>query len=506
MSLTLEMVQQDYGADSPTHRDAFTFWDRCTCGFAFIAKYGKPESKLIHSYTWNPTVADKSESDLRITKEYTSFLNMFPRWHRDVQAADVLADGRIRFALERDSPGQRRVIAFQQRFRPSIGMQDAATHHRMQLNPAQEQKFADLYRAARAKGSAKKFKYEPPPDLIEDVMPHWINRVNESFRYPESTELGEYSLGDFKSFYAAFLTLCSIHERLCYPFLEKGHTIPESSMVLVKQRTGWIRKLAAISGLPANVCETMVSHLTLDTNSRNIAGMTVYPFVPLDRNSSELAVAPQFPLAARADENVLRALSYRVPNEFSKVTTQKEGILRARLKDVNTRFKLPEPIRLPDGSTDLDLIIEDSGSNTLVLSELKWIRKPVKALEHIQRDEEVEKGIRQIKTIRNYVRSHPDFLMQSGRLARKTSSYSNIHYLLIVADHWFWTDPEDGFAIIDYQTFLTEFAKSSNLQETVADLISYQWLPNEGQDFYVGLDASSANGAVIEIPTFYHVK
>src|ERR1035438_6106988 len=122
-------------------------------------------------------------------------------WHLDMQGADILPDGRVRFAFERDSPGQRRVIAFQQTFRPQIRMQDAITHHRMQLNSRQERQFAELREIAQSRGSTKKLRYEPPAELIRDIRFHCIQRVDESFRYPDSLELDEYSLGEFKSFY-----------------------------------------------------------------------------------------------------------------------------------------------------------------------------------------------------------------------------------------------------------------------------------------------------------------
>ena len=38
---------------------------------------------------------------------------------------------------------------------------------------------------------------------------------------------------------------------------------------------------------------------------------------------------------------------------------------------MNTRFNLPDPINLPDRTTDIDLIVEDSASSTLVLKRFQ---------------------------------------------------------------------------------------------------------------------------------------
>jgi len=180
--------------------------------------------------------------------------------------------------------------------------------------------------------------------------------------------------------------------------------------------------------------------------------------------------------------------------------------MRTKLKAANERFNIPDPIRLPDGSTDLDLIVEDPRSSTLVLGELKWIRKPLKPRERAERNSDVEKGLRQIQTVRSFARAHPDFLLRGQRLTCGINSFANVYYLLIVADHWFWIDPDDGFAILDFQVFLTRFAESSNLHDTVEALLTYDWLPVEGVNFRVGFEPSSVNGAVIESPTFRHIR
>jgi hypothetical protein len=429
-------------------------------------------------------------------------------WHYDMKAADILPDGRVRFAFERDSPRQRQVIALQQTVRPAIDMQDApdAKIHLLTLSPAQERILWDFHDSVKSRGLGKNFEYEPSSELIEIVRPHFEFRVQHKFRHPDNLLLGGYTSGDFRIFYTGLLILCGIHERLCYPFIERGYPIPESSLVMVKQRRIWVNRIARISGLSEAICAKIVDHLTMDPSPLKTSGMAVHPFVPLDKAGLELAVAPQFVLAANPDDNILRALSYRDQALFSAANTQKEQILRSKIKAANSRFNLPEPIRLPDKTTDIDLIIEDPESSTLILAELKWLRKPLKPKERAQRNADVGKGVRQVGLVRDYARAHPDFLKNSRRLTRDVSSYTNVHYLLIVADHWFWVEPGDGFAILDFQAFLTAFAQSTDLNGTITELLLYDWLPKEGVDFRVKYDASIVNGAIIESPSFHYLR
>ena len=138
----------------------------------------------------------------------------------------------------------------------------------------------------------------------------------------------------------------------------------------------------------------------------------------------------------------------------------------------------------------------------MVFAELKWIRKPYRTLERIDRDKEVEKGLSQLQLIRAYARQHPDFLLERGKLPQSLVSYANVHYLLVAWDHWYWFDPEDEIAIVNFDALLPALRNSANLREMVTGLLSYDWLPIEGQDFHVAYAASVVNGAVLESSTF----
>jgi len=75
-----------------------------------------------------------------------------------------------------------------------------------------------------------------------------------------------------------------------------------------------------------------------------------------------------------------------------------------------------------------------------------------------------------------------------------------------VTDHWIWVEPEDGFAILDFQTFLTKCSQRIDLNATVTDLLTYDWLPKEGVNFRVRFDASTVNASIIESPSFHYIK
>ena len=156
-----------------------------------------------------------------------------------------------------------------------------------------------------------------------------------------------------------------------------------------------------------NTCDKIIDDLTLRPENRSFTSLCITPFVPLDSRDDTLAVAPQFPLISAVDENALRNFSYTYPALFSGQNTQKEEVMRSLLRSANPGYKIDFSILLPDGSTEVNPLIEDEATSTVVLAELKWLRKPFKPLEVMEREKDLEKGITQLELIRAYDRAHP---------------------------------------------------------------------------------------------------
>jgi hypothetical protein len=501
MAHELEVFQQRYGANSPRHRIALINNDRYVCGFHFIAKYGKPESKLTN-FTYNGSLIKDAVFAHNISREYTNFLNLFPMWHKNHEHVDLVGDGRVRFYVPHDSPRQRQVIAYQQIFQPA---EKSRTKPGPKVDSQRRQQlFSALFQAARPAGLQRKFRYDPPSDLIEELRPDYVERLDENFRHPDTFQLNNYSLREFKEFYIAVLILCAIHEYICYPWEREGQAIPLSSLVMVRSRMQWIAKLSEIAKLPTEICGRILSDLTLDPESTSFTSLCIHPFVPLDRHGNDLAIAPQFPLASAADENILRSFSYTYPALFSAQNTHKEDAMRAQLRTASTRYRIEFSILLPDGSTEIDVVIEDVATSTVVMAETKWIRKPAKTLERLSREEDLLKGTHQLELIREYGRQHPSFLLDRGKLSKSLDAYENVHHFLLVRDYWHWIEPNDSVAVVDFDEFVRRYKTSLSLKELAGELLGYEWLPVEDRDFHVEYTTNSVNGVAVESALFKH--
>lgn len=91
MARELEVFQQRYGANSARHRIALINNDRYVCGFHFIAKYGKPESRLTN-FTYSGSLVTDAVFAHNISRQYTDFLNLFPMWHKNHEQVDFMGD------------------------------------------------------------------------------------------------------------------------------------------------------------------------------------------------------------------------------------------------------------------------------------------------------------------------------------------------------------------------------------------------------------------------------
>lgn len=489
-----------WGSESPHFQAALLNLSRiCPVLIRWIATRGKPESTLVKSYRWTEALSVDVNRAVDTGLHYSSFLNCLPMWHRDRLSAEFVSDGVVRFTVPSGSR-ERQVSAYHKGFRPREGPSRGIRGKRVEQSSSVKRLFEAVLHEARSTG-LHKFMYNESPELVAALMPEYQNRVNSILRRADSIDLGGYSMEEFKLFYIALLIVCAIHEHLCYLWGLRVNFFPHSSSVMVKRRASWVGILANIAGLPRQQCERMLDDLTLRTNRGT--DLHIQPFVPLDRGALTLALAANFPLNSRWDENILRTCSHIRPEVYSVASNEKEIEMRSALVAANTRYRIEGPAKLPAPLPDIDFIVEDIRSSTVVIAELKWIRKPVKPLERIDRDAEVLHGIDQLTEIRQYLSEHPKSLMHQGRLTKSLSEYEHLQYLLIARDHWVWVEPRQEVAIMDFDPFRRFLNESTDLWSAVTELLHYDWLPVEGRDFRVQFDRAIANGAAIESEVFY---
>jgi hypothetical protein len=80
------------------------------------------------------------------------------------------------------------------------------------------------------------------------------------------------------------------------------------------------------------------------------------------------------------------------------------------IREHTTQYLIEDGVPLPAPLPDIDLLAVDDSSSTIVVAELKWIRKTLRSQEFKDRDREVTKGIAQLKSIKGCLEAHPAHL------------------------------------------------------------------------------------------------
>jgi hypothetical protein len=224
----------------------------------------------------------------------------------------------------------------------------------------------------------------------------------------------------------------------------------------------------------------------------------------LDNSHSVLALIPHFILNSNPEENILRICSYLRPQKYDLLSNDKETTMRENILTGLSKWNAHHSINLPDGSTEIDLVVEDESSSTVLIAELKWYRKPSTYRERLRADEQFLDGVnRQLGTIKRFCRENPGFLRERNVLRRSLSEYDHVYFALIARDHWIWVEPDDHTVILNAEEFLDAASRKQNLHASLSDLIRYDWLPVEGKDFNVHFDRANVEGVQIETEVFY---
>jgi hypothetical protein len=414
-------------------------------------------------------------------------------------SVELLSPVHARFSVP-GSARQRQVSAYQKGYKPRVGA------HAITVTgpPPQTPELVALFQKVLDNASGKKqtsFSYGEPFDLWQNMLPAYLERVNAIVRRDIALDLGGNTLEDFNRFFGAFTVIAAAHEFLCFAWGRQHGTFPYDAAVMVKLKSDWVRVLARLSGLTPSIAAIILDDLVFDVEKS--IDLTLQPLVPLGKGSPWLAVAPPFPLSSRSDENILRNLSLSKNSVFSETSNSKEDELRNLVKAKCPQFSPQGPRTLPKALPDIDLILTDEVLSTLVICEAKWIRKTVKAVEHVARDEDVAKGFGQLEKIRDFLAANPLHLKQLKTLPRPYDQYQNVYFIVLARDHWLWRERGKQIAILEFEAFVRIVSSSTDLHVALDELLLYEWLPVQGSDFTVRSEQSHAGTVLIESEIFY---
>jgi hypothetical protein len=463
----------------------------------WVADLGAASPASKSSFLFDGALFASAERTLWTAVGYESFTTTFPLWHKGILGAEVVRPNVVRFSGEDHC--SRRVRAYLQGLRPQRD-REAPVEIGEALEPVVKEKIGNI--AKNASGDRFSFAYGDPTLLYRQLRDRYWELSQRLFRHEDSLVVGTYTLRDLRRFYSALLAVCAVHEHACFLRLQLQGTYPVNSGVMRLRHDRWVDLLTKVSGLEPDTVKDILGDLTF--GATKTLDLYVHPFVELSEKPRSLGVVPHFPLKSRPDENILRVCSLLRPALYDVITNAKENQMREELKSrAHPVFRVRGPRTLPGGLPDIDLIVEDVGTSTVLIAELKWLRKTIRSVEHVTQEGSFLRGLGQMKKIREFLEGNPQFLLDRKDLSRELRAYRKVHYLLVPRDYFVWVDPSGGIPVVDFEPLCRGLAKHSSLADAIDELLGFDWLPTEGTDFAINYETFTVSGVSVETEVIY---
>ena len=237
------------------------------------------------------------------------------------------------------------------------------------------------------------------------------------FELPEDWELGGYSLGEYREAWAAMVSIAWL-SHLLHLFANKlgvANTLCVDSCVPAFAKSHWIHWIARLSSMKRETVAAILADLTYDSHLKN-PDPSLQPFIPL--SEEKLALSVVCLITSNTERNLMKILS-RKPGKkhiYDGLSQEKETIFLNEVSPVLDsiglrhlcRTELQERGKL---LTDIDLLLWEEKTGTLLVVELKWLIPPDEVIEVVGHDTEFESAIVQVSTAIDYLAANlSDFL------------------------------------------------------------------------------------------------
>ncbi len=495
----IEQEIKDYGHGSQEQREAMINLGRA--GALLLGKlHEAPLPAKVPWLRWTTELKEATRQAVLTAHNCGAFINCFTMWHKHRYAVEILSPTCLRFSIPPSTLG-RNIMAHQQGCRiPNWPLTpDNPVDMSLVNDPDVARLLSRLWNRVAFEG-ALAMRYPDDSELLSLLRDIYDVRLRLQFRRNPAFDLGGYDLDAFRRFFAVLLSLCSVHEHLCDAWSKACGRYPFESAVMVKTLSEWVGLIAGLCDIEDAQIRLILADLTF--GAIKPLDIYIHPFVP-SHDGQTLFLVPHFILNSRAEENILRVCSYARPDYYRPIASAKEGEMREHIKaNVPARYTVSGPVKLPDPKLpDIDVTIRDVADSTLLAGELKWLRKTIRAVEHVERDAELDEGFRQLRDVRKFLEGSPGFLKESG-IIKRDEPQPTLSYAVIARDYLSHAPQGNGSLLAEFDALMWALQKSRNLTDATQKLQRFEWLPVEGRDFTVQFKAATIAGVTIYSEVF----
>lgn len=261
-----------------------------------------------------------------------------------------------------------------------------------------------------------RFKYSVNPNVVKYAREILSPIDRHSLRLPPSWQLPQYTFGDFHDVASTLRALAMIHYLARTSASAKGCVgmgIRDSVLIVTEEEL--LAKVVRYTGLSQNNVSEILKDLRYGCSEIRNPDPALQPLLPI--GDDRIAIVPALWLGLNVERNlcVLVNRMRHTKKHYSRLSEDRSTLLRknmeARLSNVTCRFwhgNIPGGPELPD----IDFALIDEREHICLLLELKAFIGPAEPREILDRSKEIEKGISQIKRLRQYQMQHPEQLQQ----------------------------------------------------------------------------------------------
>ena len=217
--------------------------------------------------------------------------------------------------------------------------------------------------------------------------------------------IDKYTLDEYCEVWATLATWMMIHTLSCMFSGLPGAGLAD--VVVMRSLEEIADFIMSKTGFSQPVIQKIISILVFDWKLKN-NDVIYQPIIQL--TSTQYALSPHLFLNSNPERNLISIIQkYQNKTEYSVLTNKRESLMAEQIvSGVNhSEWYIKESVNLPSTLPDIDLLLYDPESNSILLCELKWLNSPDSTSEVYARQDDIDKGVRQSEATLQYVKENP---------------------------------------------------------------------------------------------------
>lgn len=284
--------------------------------------------------------------------------------------------------------------------------------------------------------------------------------------------------------------VCAVHFGAVKYGLKGG---AEHDLVLCQSEDDWVQDILKNSSLDLESIRTFVRYLTFG-NGVTSPDQALQPFVPLGRG---LLGVPGFALmSSNVDRNLLTLQARVDPRSFDKQSELFERDMTRSLEDAFRRrwdhVITGRTYALGSSREELDLVVCEPQTKTVLVLELRWILSPADPREVQSKKVACHEKVPQTMRKRNAARANLAQLLNSAfGIEPEDADRWRVEAAVVVEGFGGAPTTEPTIPIIPEWVLEEGVGRGPNLQGLVDWLLSTSWLPVDGRDYHFNHETRS---------------